>query len=124
MKSSRKCAQPSAHIKVASDGCRNIPEAIAIKLVHNLFENIGVDRLRASRQFQFVQFNEVDELCDLDLCEAIHVGLNHLSDHPVDAHAQARLIERVEAQVGTLSRPFAYRVGRSYSKRWFKVLAH
>jgi hypothetical protein len=124
MNYSRKYAHQNAQVKVAADGCRNIPEAIAIKLIHNLFENIGVDRLRASRQFQFVQFNEVDELCDLDLCEAIHVGLSHLNDHPVDAHAQARLIERIEAQMGTLSQPFAYRVGRSYSKRWPKAVAH
>jgi hypothetical protein len=51
MKRRSNRVQQSTQVKVAADGCRNIPTAIGIKLVRDLFEGIGVDCLRADRYF-------------------------------------------------------------------------
>jgi hypothetical protein len=118
-----KTAPKSAQIQVAADGCRNIPKPIAVKVVGLLFENIGLDRLRESSQLGNVQFNEVGEFSDLDLCDAMDIGFKHLSAQPVDHHARAHQVNRIEEYIGTMAQPFAYRVGQSYTKGW-PAIAH
>lgn len=129
MKSRIKKSMPQrGHIVVAADGCRNIPEPVAVEIVRSLFEHIGLDRLRESTAVGPVQFNDVSELCDLDLCDAIDIGFKLLSaeveadDSGMRANAvkrvKAHVINRVEMHMGSLVQPFAYRVGSSYVKNW------
>jgi len=122
----KKSTPQPADIVVAADGCRTIPEPIAVEIVRALFEHVGLDRLRESTAVGPVQFNDVSELCDLDLCDAMDVGFKLLSaevdDDGIRAHVvkrvQAYVTSRVEAHLGSLAQPFAYRVGRSYVKYW------
>lgn len=122
----QKSTPQSGHIVVAADGCRTIPEPIAVEIVRALFEHVGLDRLRESTAVGPVQFNDVSELCDVDLCDAMDIGFKLLSaetdNSRIWAHVvkrvKAYVISRVEAHLGSLEQPFAYRVGRSYVKYW------
>ena len=122
MQYSRKCAQQNAQIEVSADGVRAIQTDIGIKLVRDLFEGIGVDRLRADRYFMNLSFEDVSELDDADLTEAIAVGLDYLAAEPANERSavKATLVARVEAQLGDLNERLCFRVGADHSKAWPK----
>lgn len=121
----QKSTPQSGHIVVAADGCRNIPTLIAIQLVRDLFEGIGVDRLRSHRCGMQLSFEDVSELADADLGEAIAAGLGFLMSVPeADRSAiKASLVKRIEAQLGDLSSSVCFRVGFTNSIRWPKPSA-
>ena len=117
-----KHAPQSAQIEVSADGFRTIPTVTGVKLVRDLFEGIGVDRLRADPYFMHISFSDISELPDFELTEAIAVGLDCLVTESDNERSvvKAALSERVEAQLGGLAERLHYRVGRSYSKVWPK----
>ncbi|MQA23641.1 hypothetical protein [Rugamonas rivuli] len=113
-------APKSAKIEVSADGFRAIPTEAGIKLVRDLFEGIGVDRLRADRYFANQSFSDVGEVDDTDLTEAIAVGLDCLTAEPAGDRSAVKdaLIKRLDAQLGSPRGRFTFRVGRSYKKVW------
>lgn len=117
-----KAAPKSAQIEVTAQGVYTIPIDAGIQLVRDLFEDIGVGRLRADRYFKNISFDDVSQLDETDLTEAIAVGLDYLTD-PGDEHSVVKeaLLKRLDAQfpprIGRFGR-FVYRVGRSYNKVW------
>ena len=117
-----KPAPQSAKIEVSADGCRAIPTDIGIKLVRDLFEGIGVDRLRADRYFMNLAFEDVSELVNDELTEAVAVGLDYLAAEPANERStvKAALVARVEAQLGDLNERLCFRVGARHSKVWPK----
>ena len=117
-----KPAPQSAQIEVSADGVRAIPTEIGIKLVRDLFEGIGVDRLRADRYFMNLSFENVSELVDDELTEAIAVGLDYLAAEPTNERSavKAAVVARAEAQLGDLNECLCFRVGFSHSKVWPK----
>lgn len=119
-KAAPKCAQ----IEVFADGFCAIPTNAGIKLVRDLFEGIGVDRLRADRHFANLSFSDVSELPDSELTEAIAVGLDFLAAEPASERnaVKAALVKQVEADLGSLADGLRYRVGGSYSKVWTKPM--
>ena len=119
MKKLRKAAPLSAQIEVSAKGVYTIPTEAGIKLVLDLFKDIGVDRLRADRYFANLTFADVSELDDTDLTEAIAVGLDYLTD-PVDDRSVVKeaLLKRLDVQFQYRPGQFVFRVGRSYSKAW------
>lgn len=119
-----KSAPVGAKIEVSADGLRAIPTEIGIKLVRDLFEGIGVDRLHADRYFANLSFSDVSELPDGELTEAIAVGLDFLAAEPASERnaVKAALVKQVEAELGNLADGLRYRVGGSYSKVWPKPM--
>lgn len=113
-----KPAPQSAKIEVSADGVRAIPTDIGIKLVRDLFEGIGVDRLRANCYFMNLSFEDVSELVDDELTEAVAVGLNYLTAEPANERSavKAALVARVEAQLGDLNERLCFRLGADHSK--------
>lgn len=113
-----------AQIQVSTDGFRAISTDAGIKLVRDLFEGIGLDRLRTDRYFSNLSFSDVSELDDADLTEAIAVGLDFLAAEPASERTavKAALVAQVEADLGSLNDGVRYRVGRSYSKAWPKPM--
>ncbi|MEV4783404.1 hypothetical protein [Burkholderia sp. LMU1-1-1.1] len=113
-----KPAPQSAQIEVSADGVRAIPTDIGIKLVRDLFEGIGVDRLREDRYFMNLSFEDVSELVDDELTEAVAVGLDYLAAEPANERSavKAALVARVEAQLGDLNERLHFRVGAYHSK--------
>ena len=113
-------APKSAQIQVSANGFYTIPTDVGIQMVRDLFEGIGVDRLRADSYFAHLSFEDVSELHDTYLTEAIAVGLDYMTDPEDDCFAvKEALIKRLDAQFPRpVGRPFVYRVGRSYSKTW------
>lgn len=113
--SAPKCAK----IEVSANGVYNIPKEAGIELVRDLFIDIGVDRLRADRYFANLTFSDVSQLDDMDLTEAVAIGLDHMTD-PVDDRSAVKeaLMKRMEAMFPHRPGCFAFRVGRSYSKVW------
>lgn len=87
--------------------------------VRDLFEGIGVDRLRADRHFANLTFSDVSELDSIDLTAAIAVGLDYATD-PQRDHSVVKdaLLKRLEAQFPRLHGRFAYRVGCSCKMVW------
>jgi hypothetical protein len=124
MTKSTKHAPQSAQIEVSADGFRTIPTVTGVKLVRDLFEGIGVDRLRADRHFMNLSFSDISELPDEDLTEAIAVGLDYLAAEAKNKRSVVKVAQakRVEAQLGGLTERLHYRVGRSYSKVWPKLV--
>lgn len=116
----QKIAQKRAQIEVSAHGVCTIPTEAGIKLVRDLFDGIGVDRLRADRYFMNLPFQDVSELDDADLTEAISVGLDYLTAEPVGDRSAVKvaLIERMEVQFGSPRGRFLFRVGGGYSKVW------
>jgi hypothetical protein len=116
------CSQApnSAQIQVSANGVYTIPTDLGIKLVRDLFEGIGVDRLRADSGFAHLSFEDVSELHDTYLTEAIAIGLDYMTDPEDDrSGVKEALLKRLDAQFPRpVSHPFVYRVGRSYSKAW------
>jgi len=112
-------APKSAQIQVSANGVFTIPTDIGIKLVRDLFEGIGVDRLREDRYFMNLSFEDVSELVDDELTEAVAVGLDYITD-PVDDRSAVKeaLLKRMEAQFPHRLGCFVFRVGHSYSKAW------
>lgn len=117
----RSPAPQCAEIEVSANGLYTIPKEAGIKLVRDLFEDVGVDRLRADRYFANMSFSDVSELDDADLTEAIAVGLDFMTD-PVDERSAVKeaLLKRMEAQFPHPIGRFVFRVGDSYSKIWPK----
>lgn len=116
----RPVAPKCAPIEVSTKGVFTIPTETGIKLVRDLFEGVGVNRLRADRYFAHMSFEDVSELDDMDLTEAVVVGLDYLTD-PVDERSVVKeaLLKRLDALFPRpAGRPFVYRVGRSYTKEW------
>lgn len=113
MTNRHKAALQGAQIVVAADGCRNIPSAISVHLVRELFKDIGVDRLRAHRSGMQLSFEDVGELADADLGEAIAAGLDYVNSEPKAqwSLAKASMVARIEAQLGSLSERIRFRVG-------------
>lgn len=109
----KKSTPQPAHIVVAADGCRNIPTLIAIQLVRDLFEGIGVDLLRSHRCGMQLSFEDVSELADADLGEAIAAGLDYVKSEPKAqwSFVKANMVARIEAQLGSLSERIRFRVG-------------
>lgn len=117
----RSAAPSSAQIQVSANGVYTISTEAGIKLVRDLFEGIGVDRLRADRYFANLAFSDVSELDDADLTEAIAVGLDYMTDPVGDRSAvKEALLKRMEAQFPHPIGRFVFRVGDSYSKIWPK----
>lgn len=119
--SKRSLAPKCAQIQVSAKGVYTIPTDAGIKLVRDLFEGVGVDRLRADRYFANLSFSDVSDLDGADLTEAIAVGLDYMTD-PVDDRSAVKeaLLKRMEAQFPHPIGRFAFRVGDSYSKIWPK----
>ncbi|MYM97902.1 hypothetical protein [Duganella vulcania] len=120
MKRRSNRVQQDTQIKVAADGCRNIPTDVGIKLVRDLFEGIGVDRLRADRYFAHLSFCDVSELGDDELTEAIAIGLDYLTADSASDRSivKTALMELLAAQFGNPRGKVIFRVGRSYTKAW------
>ncbi|WP_373991920.1 hypothetical protein [Duganella sp. BuS-21] len=116
----RSTAPKSAQIEVSAKGVYTIPTEAGIKLVRDLFEGIGVDRLRADRYFAPLSFDDVSELADDELTEAVAVGLDYLTAEPAGDRSavQDALIKRLEAQFPHPIGRFIFRVGGSYSRAW------
>jgi hypothetical protein len=114
-------APQCAEIQVSANGVYTISTESGIKLVRDLFEGIGVDRLRADRYFANLSFSDVSELDDADLTEAIAVGFDYMTD-PLDDRSAVKeaLFKRMEAQFPHPIGRFVFRVGDSYSKIWPK----
>ncbi|MYN47439.1 hypothetical protein GTP23_20550 [Pseudoduganella sp. FT93W] len=120
-------APRSAKFEVSADGSYTIPTEAAIKLVRNMFEGVGVDRLRADRYFLNLPFSDVSQLDDTDLAEAIAVGLNYLTD-PMREQAAIKdaLLKQLDTQFSRKNGRFIYSVGSSYKMVWpnHRTLAH
>lgn len=107
-----------AQIHVSANGVYNIPKEAGVMLVRDLFEGVGVDRLREDRYFANLTFSDVKELDSIDLTAAICVGLDHLTD-PVRDHSVVKdaLLKRLEEQFPH-RRQFIFRVGCSCKMMW------
>lgn len=116
----RSSAPQSAQIQVSADGVYNIAKEAGIKLVRDLFKDIGVDRLRADRYFVKLTFADVSELDSIDLAAAIAVGLDYATAPQRDHSAvNDALLKRLDVQFPRPhGRRFVYRVGFSCKTEW------
>lgn len=96
-------------------------------IIRDLFEGVGVDRLRADRYFANLSFADVSQLDDIDLTEAIAVGLDYLTD-PMRDHSVVKdaLLKRLDAEFAHGHGRFIFRVGGSYNVVWpnHRTLTH
>lgn len=106
------------------NGAYAIPNEVAVQFVRDLFEGIGADRLRAHSHFINVPFEDIGDLSDDQLTEAISVGLDYLTDVPVEGRTavQDALLKRLDNQFSPSGRRFVYRVGESRFKSWPKPI--
>lgn len=104
------------------NGAYSIPTEVAIQFARDLFGDIGADRLRAHSQFISVPFEDIGDLSDDELTDAISVGLDYLTDVPAEGRPplQAALLKRLDNQFRPSWGRFIYRVGDSRCKSWPK----